>query len=111
MQSTIGLHIEKVPGKCGGKPCVKGTRIRVWDIYVLHECQGKSADEVLLAYPQLSLSDVHAALAYYFDHKAEIDTQMKADDEFIERLKAATGPGPLAMKLASLDADSDSVSS
>ncbi len=111
MQSVIEIHIEKVPGKCGGKPCVKGTRIRVWDIYVLHEQQGRSADEVISSFPQLSLGDVHAALAYYFDHKAEIDAQMKAADEFVEMLKAATGPGPMAMKISTLDTGSDSVSS
>jgi uncharacterized protein (DUF433 family) len=100
METITHQHIEKVTGKCGGKPCIKGTRIRVWDIYVLCELQGKTADEAIAAYPQLSLSDVHAALAYYYDHKAEIDAEMKSADEFIEQLKAATGPGPLTRKLA-----------
>jgi len=104
-------HIESVPGKCGGKPCIAGTRIRVWDVYALHELQGKTADEVTIAYPDITLGDVYAALAYYFDHKAEIDAQMKADDKFVEELKKVTGPGPLARKLASMDAGSDTISS
>ena len=83
----------------------------MWDVYVLHERQGKSADEVVAAYPELSLADVYAALTYYFDHKAEIDAEMKAADEYAAALKHAAGPGPLARKLARMDAGSDSVSS
>jgi uncharacterized protein (DUF433 family) len=111
MTTSTASHVEKVPGKCGGKPCVAGTRIRVWDIYVLHELQGKSADEVVAAYPELSLADVYAALAYYFDHKLEIDTEMKAADEYAEEVKQLLGPGPLAKKLLSMGTSGASVSS
>jgi uncharacterized protein (DUF433 family) len=103
MEPTLTNHIEIRPDKCGGKPCIAGTRIRVWDIYVLHERLGRSADEILGDYPELSLSDIHAALAYYFDHKAEIDAQMNAADDFVDHLKTLTGPGPLAELLARRD--------
>jgi uncharacterized protein (DUF433 family) len=82
------------------RPCVAGTGIRVWDVYVLHERQGKSADEVVAAFPHLTLADVHAALAYYWDNQQEMDRQMREADEFVAGLKAASGPGPLARKLA-----------
>jgi uncharacterized protein (DUF433 family) len=103
MEPTLTQHIEIRADKCGGKPCIAGTRIRVWDIYVLHEQLGKTPDEILSDYLELSLADVHAALAYYFDHRAEIDAQMKTADDFVEQLKALTGPGPLAEKLARRD--------
>ncbi|MEZ6099382.1 MAG: DUF433 domain-containing protein [Pirellulaceae bacterium] len=108
MGKTTNSHVESSPEKCGGKPCITGTRIRVWDIYVLHERQGKSADEIVAAYPHITLADVHAALAYYFDNKVEIDRQMKEADDFVDQLRRATGPGPLARKLAALDAGNDS---
>lgn len=75
----------------------------MWDIYVLHERLGKTPDEILADFPDLSLADIHAALAYYFDHQAEIDAEMKAADDFVEQLKAQTGPGPLTEKLAPSD--------
>jgi hypothetical protein len=53
---------------------------------------------------------VHAALAYFWDHQDEIVREMKEADDFVEKLRAATGPGPLARKLTGMDA-SDSVSS
>jgi uncharacterized protein (DUF433 family) len=96
-------HIETRLDKCGGKPCIAGTRIRVWDIYVLHERLGKTPDEILADFPELSLADIFAALSYYFDHQAEIDADMKAADDFVDQLKDLTGPGPLAEKLAGRD--------
>ncbi|MGB6044974.1 MAG: DUF433 domain-containing protein [Pirellulales bacterium] len=94
-----------------GKPCIAGTGIRVWDIYVLHERQGRTPDEIVAAYPHITLAVVHAALAYYWDNKDEIDRQMKEADEFVEQLKAANGPGPLARKLAATESGSDQASS
>ena len=56
-------HIEMDPAKCGGKPCIAGTRIRVWDIHVWHNLRGQSPEQIITEFPQLSLADVHAALA------------------------------------------------
>jgi uncharacterized protein (DUF433 family) len=103
MEPTFTHHIESRPDKCGGKPCIAGTRIRVWDIYVLHERLGKTPDEILTDYPELTLADIYTALAYYFYHQLEIDAEMNAADDFVDQLKAFTGPGPLAEKLARRD--------
>lgn len=100
MGAIAGTYVESIPGKCGGKPCIAGTRIRVWDIYVLHELKGKTPDEITNDYPELSLAQIYAALAYYFDHKPEIDAQMKASDAHVEAIMQNTGPGPMARKLA-----------
>lgn len=79
-------HVEITAGVCGGKPRIAGTRIRVWDIARLSQT-GLSPDEILLQYPQLSLADVYAALAYYFDHRKEIDHRAAEDDDFAEQLR------------------------
>ena len=102
-------HIQTDPST--GKPCIPGTGIRVWDIYVLYERQGRTPDEIVAAYPNLTLADVHAALAYYWDNKDIIDQQMKEADEFVEQLKAANGPSPLARKLGAMESGRDKVSS
>jgi uncharacterized protein (DUF433 family) len=91
-------HIQIDPST--GKPCIAGTGIRVWDVYVLHERRGSTPDEIVAAYPHLTLSDVHAALAYYWDNKSAIDQQMREADEFVAHFKAANGPGPLVRKLS-----------
>jgi uncharacterized protein (DUF433 family) len=88
-------HIESSPGICGGQPRIAGHRIRVQDIVLWTE-QGQSPDEIVSAFPQLSLADVHAALTYYYDHRDEIDRQIREDDEFVAKTKAELGPGPLS---------------
>lgn len=103
-------HIEVIPGVCGGKPRIAGTRIRVQDIYVWHELQGQSADEIVSNFPQLTLADVHAALSYYFDHRDEIQQQMKADDAFVEAMEQKY-PSKLEEKLRARNAADPSLSS
>jgi uncharacterized protein (DUF433 family) len=80
------LHIEVTADTCGGKPRIAGHRIRVQDIVIWNE-QGQSADEIVAGFPQLSLAEVYAALAYYHDHREQIDQDIREDDEFFQRIK------------------------
>lgn len=79
MLAVIREHIDATPGICGGRPRIAGHRIRVMDLVVLHEQRGLSPDEIISAYPSLTLADVHAALAYYFDHQDEIQRDLAED--------------------------------
>jgi hypothetical protein len=45
-------------------------------------------DEIVTDFPQLSLADVYAALAYYHDHHEQIDQDIREDEEFFQRMKA-----------------------
>lgn len=91
-------HIEITPGVCGGKPRLAGTRIRVQDIVIWHERMNLSADEIASRHPQASLAAIYAALAYYHDHRAQIDEQMRRGDEMVDELRRAY-PLKLAAKL------------
>src|SRR3989337_2490696 len=91
---SVNTHIEVTPDTCAGKPRIAGHRIRVQDIVLWTE-QGRSADEIVADFPQLSLADVYAALAYYHDHREQIDQDIREDDEFVQRMKAQAGPGLL----------------
>jgi uncharacterized protein (DUF433 family) len=51
-----------------------------------HERLDLSADEIATEY-DLSLADIYAALAYYYDHREEIDRSIKADEDFIAELR------------------------
>ena len=103
MRSTIPSPartcIESQPSVCGGKPCVAGTRIRVQDVFVWHELQGQSADEIVSRFPQLTMADVYAALSYYWDHRDEIQREMQAESDLVPRLRQQS-VSPLAEKLA-----------
>jgi len=72
-------HIEKTPGVCGGKACIEGTRIRVLDIWGLHQ-RGYKREKMLNVYAvPLTLAQVHAALAYAYDHPEEMEAALEAD--------------------------------
>jgi uncharacterized protein (DUF433 family) len=51
------------PGKCGGRPCIRGLRIRVTDVLELI-ANGASFEEVLADYPSLEREDILAAVDY-----------------------------------------------
>jgi uncharacterized protein (DUF433 family) len=88
MENVIAHHITKTPGVCGGRACIAGHRIRVQDIVVWHEKRGYSPDEVVELFDGITLADVHAALAYYFDHREEIEAEFRKDREWEDRIKA-----------------------
>lgn len=90
--TLLAPHVDSHPEKCGGKPCVAGTRVRVWDVAHHIERLGETPDEVIRAYPHLSLADVYGAMAYYWDHREEIEQQMREADAFVEQLMRESGP-------------------
>jgi uncharacterized protein (DUF433 family) len=102
------VHITRTPGVCGGKACIAGHRIRVQDIYVLHERRGLSADEIVAEFPQITHADVYASLAYFWDHRDEILGEMKNAEKLVDELKSRF-PSKLAAKLE--DSDGPEVSS
>ena len=56
-------HIWSDPARCGGKPCIRGTRIWVSLILDLL-ASGSTTEEILSDYPQLKRDDIRACLAY-----------------------------------------------
>lgn len=110
MPSIISEHIETTPGVCGGRPRIAGHRIRVSDIVIWHERQGLSPEEIVTRFPQLSLSDVFAALTYYHDHREEIHRSIREDEEFADSLRLKT-PSKLLQKMTGQESAQDAVSS
>jgi uncharacterized protein (DUF433 family) len=98
--NVLDRHIEITPGIAGGKPRITGRRITVQNIVVWHEHLGKSADEISAEH-DLTLADIYAALAYYFDHRVEIDESLRNDEGFVATLRQQT-PSILQAKLKAI---------
>jgi uncharacterized protein (DUF433 family) len=107
---TVTEFIGITPGFCGGKPHVLGHRIKVQQIAIWHEHMGMNAEEIVATYPSLTLSAVYAALSYYHSHRAEIESDIDADEQFANEMKAKSGPSKLKAKLAELHAQNDPIS-
>jgi uncharacterized protein (DUF433 family) len=79
-------HISSHQEIAGGEPVIEGTRITVRCIAGYYQ-MGMSVDEILTSLSHLKSSQVHSALAYYFDHQEEIDRDLEksSDKEFWKR--------------------------
>jgi uncharacterized protein (DUF433 family) len=89
------VRIVSTPGTCGGRPRIDGHRITVEDVAIWHERIGMSPDEIVSAYPTITLSDVHAALAYYFENRERIDADIEEGRRFAEEMRTKAGPSRL----------------
>jgi len=87
MARTAADRIAKTPGVCGGRARIAGHRVRVLDIVAWSEHQGMTPDEIVSNLPSLTLADVHAALAYYFDHLEEIREEMRAEKALADEVR------------------------
>lgn len=82
-------YIARQKGVCGGKPVIKGTRIRVAQVAIEYERLGWSPDEIVRAHPHLTLAQVHDALSYYYENIDEMNAEIIRDEQVVEELKKA----------------------
>ena len=99
------------PGYCGGEPHILGHRIKVRHIAVWHDQMGMTPTEIAATYPTITLAQVHAALAYYYDHRDEIRAVIEDEHRFVEELKAKSPQSKLQELLSARkpDAPDDSL--
>lgn len=90
LQAKIYPHIGSDPEIADGKPIIVGTRITVRCIAGYYQ-MGMSADEILTTLHHLTPSQVHSALAYYFDHQDAVDADLSESSD-VEFWKAQISP-------------------
>ena len=82
-------YVQINPKVCNGSPVIAGTRIRIVDIAIENEYMSCTPDDIINAHPHLKLEQVHDALSYYYEHRAEIDKKIKEDKDFIQKIRQA----------------------
>ena len=92
LQAKTYPHIGFDPEIADGNPIIVGTRITVRCVAGYYQ-MGMSADEILTTLPHLKPSQVHSALAYYFDHQEEVDTDLTESSD-VEFWKSQIAPPP-----------------
>lgn len=70
-----------------GRPCIAGTTIEVAAVAIAKIVHMQSPEDIAADY-RLSLAQVYAALAYYYDHKEAIDTSIREQRELAQQMKA-----------------------
>ena len=71
MSLDYGEIITVEPGKRGGKPCIRGLRITVYDV-LEYLASGMSEDEILADFPDLEQQDIRASLAFAADRERRL---------------------------------------
>lgn len=71
-------HIVRTPGVCGGRAHIAGSRVSVRTVAELHRA-GESVAEISATYPHLDPAALYDAISYYLDHRAEIETEIRAN--------------------------------
>ena len=100
--SSIANNIELRPSETHGQmPYVAGTRVRVMDVYVWHVLRGMSAHEIVDQFPHLTMADVYAAMAYYWDHRDEVHAQLKLGHDVAEQHRPKPSIPPFTDSVAS----------
>jgi uncharacterized protein (DUF433 family) len=89
-------HLEIGPD---GVARVIGKRTKVIQIVMDKIANGWTPEEIAAQYPHLSLAEIHAALAYYYDHQRELDLQIRDDLRQADALRQQAGDSPVVQRL------------
>jgi len=86
-QNSEAAHLKRLP------------RIRVAQIVMDHLAYGWSPDEIRRQHPYLELAEIHAAMAYYYDHQQEIDAEIRAEMEEVEEARKTSMSSPFYTRM------------
>jgi len=96
MASVTYPHIEP---RADGVPMISGTRMKVAHIAIEKVAWLWDADQIQRQHPELTLGQIHSALAYYFDHRDEIDRYIEESERYAEEMRAKPGASPSRAEL------------
>jgi uncharacterized protein (DUF433 family) len=82
-----------------GVPLIEGTTMKVVELVLETLAYGWSPDELQFQHPYLTLGQIYSALAYYWDHKEELDRDIERRLESVEQIRREVGPSQLAARL------------
>lgn len=94
---SLDSYIVITPGVLGGRPRIANTRIGVIHVANWRYKQGLTP-ELIAGKWRLPLAAVYAALAYYFEHKTEIDQREAEDVAFADQMQASAAPSILPVR-------------
>jgi uncharacterized protein (DUF433 family) len=85
-----------------GVPLIAGTTTKVVEVIMDYKAWGMTPEMIHEQYPCLSLAQIHAAFAFYYDHQVELDADIERRDREFEQLRAAQPETPGRKKLRDL---------
>lgn len=85
-----------------GSAWVSGTKVKVIEIALDKLAHGSSPEEMHFQYPHLSLAQIHAALAWYYEHQSELDAEIQRRWQEVNDMAAREADSPFQRRLREL---------
>lgn len=82
-----------------GAVWIDETNVKVIEVVLDRMAYGWSTEEIHFQHPDLSLAQIHAALAYYYDHQSEMDEEIAGQEDQVRRLRQQGADSPLLARL------------
>lgn len=82
-----------------GIPWIEDANTKIVELIAATKAHGWSAEELAYQHPHLTLGQVYSALAYYSDHREEVEADLKRRAALIEEIRSEVGDHPLIAKL------------
>jgi uncharacterized protein (DUF433 family) len=99
--SSERTKFEHVSLDTNGVPVIVGTNMMVIEIVLKKAAYGWSPEEMYFQHPHLTLGQIYSALAYYWDHQEEPDSDIERMLAFVNQARKIAGQTPLAVRLKS----------
>jgi len=80
-------------------PYIAGTTMKLIELVSGYISYGWSPEELHFQHPYLSMSQIHSALAYYWDHQTVLNADMERRFDRVEKLREEVGESALVSKL------------
>jgi uncharacterized protein (DUF433 family) len=82
-----------------GRAWIDDSKVKVIEVILDHVAYGWSAEEIHTQHSHLSLGQIYAALAYYYDHQAEFDSEIEQSRQRADTLAAEAVDSPVRQRL------------
>ena len=97
--ATVETRYEHIVLDESRVPLIAGTTMKVVELVTSQQAYGWSAEELAVQFPYLTLGQIYSALAYYWDHKAELDADMARRLAYADEMRRTTPVPPAIERL------------
>lgn len=98
---TTAAAYSQVALNKNGTPIITGTTMKVVGLVMAQMAYGWSPEELHFQHPYLTMSQIHSALAYYWENKVDLDADIERRLQLAEQARQEAGPSPLVAMLRS----------
>jgi uncharacterized protein (DUF433 family) len=99
MATVTYAHVEVT---AEGVPYIAGTQTKVVEVILDRLAYHWDTDEIHRQHPHLTLSQIYSALAYYYDHQAEMDREIDKQLLEVEKIRKSLGESSIRLKLKAM---------